>query len=125
MSEPKLILVVTDDDPTFSEVDAAVGDDEHSLVHIRSGRELRPAVAEHEPDLVVCDLQVGSMGGVAATIDLHLEAGAGRLEPVPVLLLVDREADRFIAERSGADRWMAKPLEAGELRRNALELLEA
>ena len=38
---------------------------------------------------------------------------------------LDREADRFIAERSGADRWMAKPLEAGELRRNALELLEA
>lgn len=82
-------------------------------------------MARHEPDLVVCDLQVGAMGGVAATLDLRLEAGAGRLEEVPVLLLVDRAADRFLAERSGADAWLQKPLEAVSLRSTAEELLAA
>ncbi|MEZ5237721.1 MAG: response regulator [Microthrixaceae bacterium] len=125
MSEQTVILVVTDDDSTFAEVDAVLGDASTSLVHIRAGRELRPAVARHEPDLVVCDLQVGAMGGVAATLDLRLEAGAGRLEEVPVLLLVDRAADRFLAERSGADAWLQKPLEAVSLRSTAEELLAA
>lgn len=85
--------------------------------HIRSGRHLRSAVEREQPDLVVCDLQIGSMGGVAATLDLRAEEGAGRLPYVPVVLLCDREADRFIADRSGADEWLFKPLEPLALRR--------
>lgn len=123
MSESNVILVATDDDSIFAEVDAALGDPGTELVQVRAGRQLRSTVAAREPALVVCDLQIGAMGGFAATLDLRLEAGAGRLEPVPVLLLLDREADRFLAERSGAEDWLFKPFAANELRRRATALI--
>lgn len=123
MSAPKHILVATDDDRTFAEVDAALGDANTSLTQVRAGMQIRSMVASEAPSLVVCDLQIGSMGGVAATLDLRAEEGAGRLDGVPILLLCDREADRFLAERSGADSWLVKPLEALELQRTADQLL--
>lgn len=123
MSTPRHILVATDDDRTFAEVDAALGDANTSLSQVRGGREIRSMVECENPSLVVCDQQIGSMGGVATTLDLRAEEGAGRLPGVPVLLLCDREADRFLAERSGADDWVVKPLEALELRRTADRLL--
>ncbi len=51
------------------------------------------------------------MGRVATLLDLRLEEGAGRLEARPIMLLLDREADEFIARRSGADAWLTKPLQ--------------
>ncbi len=68
-------------------------------------------------------MQIGNMGGVAAAIDLHLEASAGRLPWVPILLLLDREHDRFLAKRAAADAELVKPVDPGTLRRTAKRLL--
>jgi DNA-binding response OmpR family regulator len=35
---------------------------------------------------------------------------------VPVVLLLDRQADTFLAGRSGADAWVTKPFTASALR---------
>jgi DNA-binding response OmpR family regulator len=64
------------------------------------------------------------MGGMAACMDLRLEYGAGRLPDVAVLMLLDREADVFLARRSDADGWLVKPLDAFRLRRAAAALLD-
>ncbi len=109
------ILLATDADWLRDEVVAAL-EGPNQLLGVRSGREIAPAVAATEPDLVICDLQIGSMGGMAATMALRLEAGAGRLPPVKVLLLLDRRADLFLAQRCGADGWLVKPLDALRLR---------
>src|SRR4051794_27973987 len=76
-----------------------------------------PAVEEAEPALVVLDLQIGNMGGMAACLALHLEAGAGRLPRIPVLMLLDRQADVFLARRSDADGWLIKPIDSFRLRK--------
>jgi DNA-binding response OmpR family regulator len=73
---------------------------------------------------VVLDLQIGNMGGMATCMALHLEAGAGRLPRVPVLMLLDREADVFLARRSDADGWLIKPVDSMRLRKAATALLE-
>ena len=46
------------------------------------------------------DLQIGNMGGMAACMALHLEESGGRLPHLPVLMLLDRQADVFLARRS-------------------------
>ena len=51
------------------------------------------------------------MGGLAVAMDLALEAGAGRLSPTPVLVLLDRRADVFLARRTGVAGWLLKPLD--------------
>jgi len=50
-------------------------------------------------------------------IDLHLEAEAGRVPDSKILLLLDREHDRFLAKRTDADAVLVKPVDAGTLRR--------
>lgn len=117
------VLVATDADPVYDAVDAALTDDTTSVHRVRAGRDVRAAVEELDPDLVVLDLQIGSMGGVAVCLDLRLEESGDRLPPQNILLLLDRDADIFIARRSGADGWLIKPLDAGRLRRAAEAIL--
>jgi DNA-binding response OmpR family regulator len=87
------------------------------VVEVTRGQDVRGAVVEHEPDLVVLDLQIGNMDGFAVAIDLRLEESGGRLPHMVILLLLDREADRFLAKRADVDAELVKPLDAGMLRR--------
>jgi DNA-binding response OmpR family regulator len=118
------VLLATDDDAVFAEVEAALVDEATAVRRVRAGKDVAPAVADATPDLVVLDLQIGNMGGIATCINLRHEAGAERLPEVPVLMLLDRPADVFLARRSGADGWVVKPLEAFSLRQAATAILE-
>lgn len=118
------VLIATDADAVFDEVDAALADETTHVVRVRSGAAVAEIVAESSTDLVVLDLQIGNMGGIATCIHLRNEAGDGRLPQVPVLMLLDRQADVFLARRSGAEGWVVKPLDAFRLRRAATAILE-
>ena len=111
-------LIATDSDELFRLLDAAIGGTA-TIARVTSGAAVRPAVLELEPDLVVLDLQIGNMGGMATCMDLRLEEGAGRLAPQNVLMLLDRPADVFLARRSGADGWVIKPIDPLQVRRAA------
>jgi len=93
------------------------------VMEVTRGQDVRDIVATREPDLVVLDMQIGNMGGVAVAIDLRLEASAGRDPDVPILLLLDREADRFLAKRGDADAELVKPVDPGTLRRAVERLM--
>lgn len=81
-----------------------------TLRSVHSGPAAVAAVREKAPDLAILDLQIGSMGGMAVTLELRLEESGGRLPHVPVLMLLDRRADVFLARRSDAEGWLIKPL---------------
>jgi len=95
------------------------------VVEVTRGQDVRAQVAELEPDLVVLDLQIGNMGGVAVALDLRLEESGGRLPHARILLLLDRRDDAFIARRADVDLTLVKPVDAGVLRRAAAPLLAA
>lgn len=118
------VLVATDADWVFDEVDAALAGPDLEVRRVRTGRDVIPAIYADRPDLVVLDLQIGNMGGMATCLNIRLEEGAGRLPHVPILMLLDREADVFLARRSAADGWLIKPLDAFTMRRAATALLE-
>lgn len=119
------VLLATDADWVVEEVAAALVSDDVTFRVVRSGHDVRPAVQSSTPDLVILDFQIGNMGGMATCLDLRLESGMGRLPRVPVLMLVDREADEFLARRSEADAWLVKPLNPLLLRRTAHKLLHS
>lgn len=118
------VVVATDADAVFDEVDAALSDESTQVVRVRSGADVAAVVAERDPDLVVLDLQIGNMGGVAVSLHLRNEIIDGRLPDVPVLMLLDRAADVFLARRSAAAGWLVKPLDAFALRRAVTAVLE-
>ena len=105
------ILLATDADWLVDDIEAAVGG-AHLIHWVRRGADVVPAVAELGPDLVLLDFQIGNMGGVAACLAVRQEEEAGRLEPSVVYLLLDREADTFLAKQAAADGWLVKPLNA-------------
>jgi len=117
------ILVAAEAGWIREQVRTAFVSPDQRVVEVVRGQDVRAAVAEYEPDLVILDMQIANMGGVAVSIDLRLEAGEGRLPDSVILLLLDREADRFLARRADADGELVKPIDAGRLRRAAKELL--
>ena len=117
------VLLATDADWVHEEVDAALAGDDISVVRVSQGTDVRPAVHAGGIDLVVLDLQIGNMGGMAACMDLRLDESVDKLPHVPVLMLLDRPVDSFLASRSDADGWVVKPLDAFSLRRAASALL--
>ena len=119
------VVVAADGKWVRDQVRTALASSDTQVVEVTRGQDVRAAVAEHAPDLVVLDMQIGNMGGVATAIDLHLEADAGRVPDTKILLLLDREADRFLAKRAAADAELVKPLDAGTLRRTMKRLLSA
>ena len=84
---------------------------------VSRGEAVRDSMNAQPADLAIVDSQIGTMGGIAVALDLRLEADAGRLEPCPVLLVLDRRPDVFMARRSGAEGWILKPLDPIRLRR--------
>ncbi|HKN49579.1 MAG TPA: response regulator [Actinomycetota bacterium] len=117
------VLICSDAEWVHDEVRSvlsATGDKSRSVYE---GVAVRPAVAKQAPDLVVLDFQVGSMGGMATCLDLRLEEAAGRLPRVPVLMLLDRRADVFLARRSEAEGWVVKPLDPIRMRKAITALL--
>ena len=111
------VLIAADAPWVIDEVRAALTDPDAVVREVHAGADVLPAVRQHPPDLVVLDLQIGNMGGMATCLELRLEQGAGRLPDVPVLMLLDRRADVFLARRAQADGWVVKPLDPIRLRR--------
>jgi DNA-binding NarL/FixJ family response regulator len=117
------ILVASDAPTVRAELKAVVGSPDITIVEARSGPDTMAQVAESMPDLVIVDMQMGNMGGMATTLELRLEASYGKLAHVPVLMLLDRRPDVFLARRSGAEGWLVKPLDPIRLRRSVAALL--
>ena len=116
------ILIATDAQWVLDELEAALSSPSTTIEVVTNGRHVAAAVAEQTPDIAILDLQIGSMGGMAVTMDLRLDHSSGALPHVPVLMLLDRVADVHMARRSGAEGWIIKPLDALRLRKavNAL-----
>jgi CheY-like chemotaxis protein len=111
------ILVATDADWIVDDVVAALSGDGVSFIVCDEGRVVCNQVAEHRPDIVITDLQIGSMGGMAVTMALRLDESSGAVPYAPVLMLLDRAADVHLARRSGAEGWIQKPINPLELKR--------
>ena len=117
------VVVAADGAWIRAQVRTALTGPDLELIEVHRGQAVRDLVASRHPDLVILDLQIANMGGVAVAIDLHLEASAGRVPDVPILLLLDREHDRFLAKRAAANAELVKPIDPGTLRRTVKRLL--
>jgi DNA-binding response OmpR family regulator len=117
------ILIAADSESVFDDLRSVLEEPGTSVRWARRGGDVREAIDHRPADLVIADMQIGAMGGIAVALDLKLEADAGRLAGCPVLLLLDRRADVFLARRSGAEGWVLKPLDPIRLRRAVAALL--
>ncbi|RZP39167.1 MAG: response regulator [Acidimicrobiales bacterium] len=117
------VLLASDADWLIEEVRSALSDPGTEVTVVRAGADVRNAVSSQSPELVILDLQIGNMGGMATCMDLQLEIGAGRITDVPILMLLDRSADVYLARQAGAQGWLVKPLDSFRLKVASVKLL--
>jgi len=100
------VLLATDAEWLVDDVVSALGDADTSFVVCSEGREVSKQVTRRTKDggafdIAVVDLQIGSMGGIAVTMALRLDATAGNAPDIPILVLLDRVADGLLGEGAG------------------------
>jgi hypothetical protein len=118
-------LVATDAQWVVDEIVAALSGPETSFTVCRNGRDVTDVVMARTPDIAILDLQSGSMGGMAVAMNLRHDESSGAMPRVPILMVLDRQADIFLARRSGADSWIVKPLDALSIKRGVACALTA
>jgi two-component system cell cycle response regulator DivK len=94
-----------------------------SLLLTHAGHEVLSAVdaesglaiaRERRPDLVLMDLQLPGMDGLAATALLKADPDTAGI-PIIALTAMAMKDDKVRAEAAGCDAWIAKPLRYREL----------
>lgn len=116
-------LIVADSHWVVDDVEASLAVDQWELDSLDDPRLAADKVAKSNPDVVIVDMQVGSMGGMAIIRDIR-----GAVPPLDLprlVLLLDRSADRFIAKRARADASVLKPFTARDLREALAPVLVA
>jgi DNA-binding response OmpR family regulator len=117
----RLVFVVSDDPLVREECEFGFPSDTKIEIY-HDERDAGDAMSERAPDVVIVDLQTGSAGGYSLTRRMR---SSPRLKDVPVLILLEREQDRWLAERSGATQARVKPLPTATLVEEALDLIPA
>ena len=122
MPEKTNVLLATTEDHIFQEISASLSKN-HQIVRVSEGSKVLKTLIATNPVLVILDLQIGNMGGMATSLDLRLEQRAGRIPNQKILLLLDRQADEFLGKRADADCWIVKPVDPLSLSQQVDELI--
>ncbi|MDQ4142134.1 MAG: response regulator [Actinomycetota bacterium] len=112
------VLVVTDDAQLAHEASFGFPVGVRVTV-VRDAREALEFAGQQTPSVVVVDLQTGSSGGIALAREM---AQDDRLANVPIMMLLERPEDEWLAKRGGAHLVRTKPLDTTELVTDTLEL---
>jgi DNA-binding response OmpR family regulator len=115
----RLVVVVSDDPHLREELEYGFPSD----VVVKMATDARGAwavIKEQDPSAVVVDLQTGSAGGFALSKDMH-EVKA--LADVPIVILVERTQDTWLAQQAGPAAVLVKPIQMDKLVNGVLSLM--
>lgn len=106
------VLLVEDDGLLGSAVQAGLEQSGYTVDWLRDGRQAAAALRHEEPDLLVLDLGLPGKDGIRVLGELR-----ARQSTLPVLILTARDTveDRIAGLDSGADDYLVKPFDLGEL----------
>jgi DNA-binding response OmpR family regulator len=118
VADEAVLLLVSDDERLRSEV--ANGLSGHFSVRIaEDSRSASRLMSRFTPAVVIADIRTGSAGGSGLVRDMRQD---GRLRDVPVLMLLERPQDAWLAKTSGADLVRTKPISIEQLLRDVASL---
>jgi two-component system response regulator MprA len=107
-----LVLVVDDDAPVRRMLERTLGAEGNEVLSVADGPQALVAIERRIPDLVILDVAMPGMDGLAVCRRLRAKGIA-----TPILLLTARDAiaDRVAGLDAGADDYLVKPFAPSEL----------
>lgn len=106
------ILLVEDDALLGDGIRAGLRLADYAVDWVRDGESARLALADHAYDACVLDLGLPKKDGLAVLKDMR---GRGNAIPVLILTARDTHADKIGGLDAGADDYLTKPFDLGEL----------
>ena len=117
------ILLIADEEWVRNDVAAAIVDPSTTLTVLDDPEDIVGLAGDRRFDLFAVDMQIGSTGGMATVRLLREAMFRGEIDSTPIVLLLDRSADAFLAKRAGVDAYLEKPFTSQQLRKVLFELL--
>lgn len=113
-SQPRLRVLVVDDDPDVRAIVLHVLKDRFEVVSCTSGVEALERIDRLEPDLIVMDVMMPVLTGIETVRAIKKDA---RFANVPVIFLTARSDNEAVREamRAGGDFYVLKPFDPAEL----------
>ncbi|HLX59786.1 MAG TPA: response regulator [Planctomycetota bacterium] len=108
---PHVILAIEDEVPILRFLRAVLNAPEYKLIEAQNGREGLAMAGSHNPDLILLDLGLPDQDGLDVLRQLRQWSRA----PVIVVSARGQEKDKVSALDAGADDYLTKPFNTGEL----------
>lgn len=105
------ILIVEDEETISNFIKATLKANDYTTIEARSGKEALSMISSHCPDLILLDLGLPDMDGVAILKELREWSST----PVIVVSARGQESDKVEALDMGADDYIVKPFGTSEL----------
>ncbi len=120
--KPKHLVLVAEDDSDMLEYLIDELSDHYNLILSTNGREALEKVYQKMPDVVVTDIMMPVMDGIALCRKLKSNPTTTHL-PILLITAKSRDEDRAEGLDMGADAYLVKPFSAELLRKNINNLL--
>lgn len=120
--EPKPIVVVAEDNVDLNNLVRETLSCRYRVVPALDGRSGLDLARTHRPDLVICDIMMPGLNGIDLLREIRTDPD---LANTPVLIVSARAdaASRLNLLRAGANDYLSKPFQLGELRARADNLV--
>jgi two-component system KDP operon response regulator KdpE len=105
-------ILVVDDEPQIRRVlRSTLSSQGYVITEVKTGEEAVESVRKQRPDLILLDVNMPGMGGIAAAREIR------EMTDVPIIMLTVRNAerDKVVALDAGADDYVVKPFGMEEL----------
>ncbi|MFQ5571393.1 MAG: ATP-binding protein [Rhodothermales bacterium] len=124
MLQPPPVILIVEDNAEVGRLLRNHLQVEYTIEEARNGREALEVVHRHRPHLIISDVMMPEMDGVALCHALKSDAG---FDDIPIILLTAKagEQDRLDGLGAGADDYVRKPFSFDELQARIRNLLES
>ncbi|MFP4034533.1 MAG: response regulator [Desulfovermiculus sp.] len=114
MAERSSVLIIEDDPDILNLLSFTIQNQGYRAVQSRQGEEGLKMARTQQPDIILLDLMLPGMDGVAVCKDLKSRIETANI-PVIMLTAKGEENDRILGLETGADDYVVKPFSPREL----------
>ncbi len=122
-SLPALILIAEDNESNVMTFTSYLEANGYRVLWAKNGQEAIALAKSHRPNLILMDIQMPIMDGLAATEQIRLDASLSNI-PIIALTALAKESDREKCLAAGVNDYLSKPVKLKELITKMQILLE-
>src|SRR5690349_16483845 len=111
---PGMIMVVDDNCEAGTALAELLALSDHQVQLFTNGRTALHAIEQHQPDLIILDVQLPDMDGYAVCDAIRHNSATWQI-PVIMVTVEGQRAGRLLGIEAGADDYLQKPIDIQEL----------